>query len=104
MNKKVINKKVMIVALILCLLMPVLLFCGCGTKSSDYKVYDEQRFVYVGRYESIETPGGNEIYIELLVDKETRIIYMCVGGYSIYAITPLLDKNGNVTYYTGSLD
>ena len=104
MNKKVINKKIMIVALILCLLIPVLLLCGCGTKSSDYKECDEQRFVYVGRYGCIETPSGSGVHIALLVDKETRIIYMCVEGSYKYAITPLLDKNGNVTYYTGSLD
>lgn len=89
-----------IFSLVLILALPLVLLCGCGTKSVDYKDY-EQRFIFVGKYETIEDPGGYGVCIYLLVDKETKIIYLYDydGG-----MTPLLDKKGNVTYYNGSLE
>lgn len=93
-----------ILSLLIVLLIPILVLCGCGTKNKDYKEYSNSRFVFVGEYEQIETPNGNNTDFYLLVDKETRIIYLYLTGVERAGITPLLDKNGNVTYYKGNLE
>lgn len=96
------KKKILIVLIVL--FVPILILCGCGTKNKDYKEYSNPRFVFVGEYEAIESPNGDSIDFYLLVDKETKIIYLYFdGGYGA-GITPLLDKNGNVTYYKGNLE
>ena len=91
-----------ILSLLIVLFIPVLILCGCGTKNKDYKEYSNSRFIFVGKYETIYDGGGNSLHIYLLVDKETRIIYLYTGYDG--GITPLLDKNGNVTYYKGNLE
>ena len=88
---------------LLALIVPIMALtgCSCVTKNIDYKTYSESRFIFVGKYETIYDGDGNSLHIHLLVDKETRIIYLYTGYDG--GITPLLDKNGNVSYYTGSL-
>ena len=96
------KKKTLIVLIVL--LIPILILCGCGTKNKDYKEYSNSRFIFVGEYEQIETPNGNNTDFYLLVDKETRIIYLYLESIEGAGTTPLLDKNGNVTYYKGNLE
>ena len=93
-----------ILSLLIVLLIPLLVLCGCGTKNKDYKEYEETRFVFVGEYSEIEDVAGNDISFSLLVDKETKIIYLYISGGYKAGITPLLDKDGNITYYKGSLE
>lgn len=90
-----------IFSLVLILVLPLVLLCGCGTKSVDYKDY-EQRFIFVGGYEPIKSPDDWSVNLYLLVDKETKIIYLYEGHRG--GLTPLLDKKGNITYYNGSLE
>ena len=70
--KRLIDFAIVLIAL----LVPMLILCGCGTKNKDYKEYSNSRFIFVGEYEQIETPNGNDAEFYLLVDKETRIIYL----------------------------
>ncbi len=62
-------------------------------------------FVYVDDRSNYQSDGSIYRSFYILVDRETHIQYLVYqrGGYNVsgIAMTPLLDKDGNVTYYNG---
>ena len=93
---------------ILCLLFILitpLLFCGCESipEREDYSTESLDRFVFVKQYGE----GSGET-IKILVDKETKIMYMYYqdgGGYSGTAgLTVMLNADGTPMLWEGELE
>lgn len=87
-------KKFILVLLIL--LTPLCLF-GCQQRSADYTEAEQDRFVIVKQYKAY----GYCYFI--VVDKETRIMYLQFIDNKRAGITVLLDENGNPQKYEGEL-
>ena len=73
----------------------------CNQENNTVNVEDGRFFfVYVD-------DASNYSHFSILVDKETRIQYLVFSGQGQYtsgvAISTLLDRDGNVTYYQGEL-
>jgi hypothetical protein len=73
----------------------------CDQENNTVKVEDGRFFfVYVD-------DASNYSHFSILVDKETRIQYLVFSrmgnSTSGIAMTPLLDRDGNITYYQGEL-
>lgn len=91
--------------LILCILfifiIPVcILFTGCGgtQKANDYSKSQNDRFLLIKEYKD-----GVDTYI-ILVDKETRVLYLRYSESYRAGLTVMLDANGNPLLYEGQLD
>lgn len=91
------KKKILIILLIL--IMPLCLLSGCIPKIEDYTTVGQNRFIAVKVYKHFDE--GSTIYI--MVDKETKIMYMLISGIYRCGITALLDENGNPQKYEGEL-
>lgn len=88
----------LIFILVLILIAPFCL-CGCAQKSKDYKEQQQTRFIIIERYKDGVI---SDDYI-IIVDKQTRIMYLKYVGAYRGGITPLLDENGNPQRYEGEL-
>lgn len=84
---------------IVILLLAPICVCGCIQKSEDYKEQQQTRFVVIERYK--DKPISDDYLI--IVDKQTRIMYLQYCGSYRGGITPLLDENGNPQRYEGEL-
>lgn len=87
-------KKFILVLLIL--LTPLCLF-GCQPKSANYSEVLQDRFIIIKRYKD------NDLDYSIVVDKDTRIMYLKIEGTYRAGITVLLDENGNPQKYEGEL-
>ena len=88
-----------ILFIILLVLVIPFVFSGCMKQSNNYKEYEQERFFCIERYN--DRAGTNFCVV---VDKQTRIIYLTIEENSVYnGITPLLDENGNPQRYEGEL-
>ena len=99
------KKKLFLILLILLLLiMPVMLLCGCGKvpKSEDFSTENIDRFLFIKQY-----GDNNGETIQILVDKETRVMYMFYhdnGGNSGTAgLTVMLNADGTPMLWEGEL-
>ena len=90
-----------IVFIILLVLVIPFVFSGCGmNKSENYKTTNEIRFVLV------ETYNQGDFEYQIIVDKETRIMYICQNytrGYGYDGLTVLFDADGKPQKYQGEL-
>lgn len=95
--KKLKALSIVAVCVILMLCICLVIFSGCAKKSSDFKEQENNRFIFIEEYKSVDDDDGSFF---LVVDKETRIIYIYTseGG-----ITPLLDSKGEPQKYKGVL-
>ena len=64
---------------------------------------------YTGESRFLELPlpyDKENSYFKILVDKQTRVEYLYYeDSYSdAGGLTPLLDKNGNISYYEGKIE
>ena len=84
-------KKIFILLLIL--IMPIMLFAGCG--NADKKYVEESMFVVV---EHLNISGDCLIYV--LVHKETKVMYMTGydGGFVV-----MLNEDGTPMLWEGEL-
>ncbi len=93
-----------LISLLLVLVMPMLVLCGCRKMptTDDYVEQENDRFVYVKKYNI-----GDNDYFRILVDKETRVMYLCeviVGGSSQgLGLTVMLNADGSPMLYEGEL-
>lgn len=96
--KKLKALSIVAVCIILMLCICLVIFSGCYAKKGDnYKEYDNNRFIMIERHNAVDDNATN---FYLLVDKETKVIYIYTsqGG-----ITPLLDSKGEPQKYKGVL-
>lgn len=80
----------------------VFIVCSCG--DPDYGQYDKETVPYTkeSRFFVLPLPYDQEISdFQILVDKKTRIEYLFYRNGHQGGLTPLLDENGNITYYEG---
>ena len=92
-----------LISLLLVLVMPMLVLCGCNSipQNDNYVLQENARFVYVSEY----TINEKEEF-KILVDKETRVMYLYYEGYSghYYAgLTVMLNADGTPMLYEGEL-
>jgi uncharacterized protein YpmB len=95
--KKLKALSIVAICVILILCVCLVIFSGCAKKSSDFKEQENNRFIFIEEYKSVDDNDGSFF---LVVDKETKIIYIYTseGG-----ITPLLDSKGEPQKYKGVL-
>lgn len=95
--KKLKTLSIVAICVILILCACLVIFSGCAKKSSDFKEQENNRFIFIEEYKSVDDNDGSFF---LVVDKETKIIYIYTseGG-----ITPLLDSKGEPQKYKGVL-
>lgn len=90
-----------IIFLILLVLVIPFVFSGCGMeKSENYTTVNEVRFVLV------ETYNQGDVGFRIIVDKETRIMYLSQiskRGERYDGLCVLLDADGNPQKYQGEL-
>ena len=88
-----------LISLLLVLVMPMLVLCGCGTKKSkDYERVPQDRFIEIKRYG--DNRDGDYI---LVVDKETRVIYIRYSCGNHGGLTVMLNADGSPMLYEGEL-
>ena len=80
----------------------ILSICSCGgpdtTKEENVQHTKESRFFV------LSLPNDQEFSdFEILVDKETRVEYLFYRAPYECGLTPLLDKEGNITFYEGEI-
>ena len=92
--------KKFIICLLCVLIIPAcLLFSGCGVeKTKGYSRENNNRFCYVKEY---KIHGEGSFYI--LVDKETKVMYLCQDNPYQYGMTVLLDSDGKPMLYEGEI-
>lgn len=89
---------------ILFLVLPVIMLVGCGKipQTSDFTSEENNRFVYVKEYRYHDND-----YFRILVDKETRVMYLykCnVNGHNSTAgLTVMLNADGTPMLWEGEL-
>ena len=84
-----------LLSLLLLLILPVcLLFTGCDIEDKK----EDSRFVEV-----YYTYISGENYIQILVDKETRVMYLFKNGYKAGGLTVMVDADGKPLLYEGEL-
>ena len=85
--------------LLLLLLLPVMLLAGCGdTRSDDYVSVEQDRFVEVKNYWS--TTGCD---YTIVVDKETRVMYLMFRAGYKGGLTVMLNPDGTPMLWEGEL-
>lgn len=94
---------------ILCLLFVLitpLLFCGCEhiPKSENYYTENIDRFVFIKQYGEVN--GGETI--KILVDKETKVMYMYYHDGNLNSgtagLTVMLNADGTPMLWEGELE
>ena len=92
-------KKIILCILLVFILPICMLFTGCGTpKAKEYEQVSNDRFVIIKEYRS-----GEEFYI-ILVDKETKVLYLRFTSYYRAGITVMVDSDGNPLLYEGEIE
>ncbi len=87
--------------------MPMLVLCGCDNlpKNNNFVNTNNDRFVFVQKY--TENEGEDDYSFKVLVDKETRVMYLLYdsndGRYSIGGLTVMLNADGSPMLYEGEL-
>ena len=95
--------KKIIISLILVLVFPILILCGCGTKSDNYNENISERFVIIEKVQNNFRDGYENVCdVFIAVDKETKIMYIlfCGGGFGIET---LLNADGTPIIYDGEI-
>ena len=69
--------------------------------SANRKVISEDQTTNHSRFFYMNIPG-EKIYC-IMVDRETRVEYLCHSRSYLGGLSPLLDYKGEVTFYTGPL-
>ncbi len=75
-----------LIALLLCLVMVVSLFAGCGAVEESGGGYS-----ITNRFESVWYDYDSEIF----VDTETGVMYFYYDGYNAGGLTVMVDAEGN---------
>ena len=82
----------------------ILSICSCG--GPEINKYDTSTVPHTekSRFFVLHLPNDQEISdFEILVDKETRVQYLFFRDIHQCGLTPLLDKDGNITFYEGEI-
>lgn len=97
------NKKIF--CLLLLLIMPVMVLCGCKEVpiSDDYTIEENDRFVYVKEYAIDEDTA-----FKILMDKETKVMYLYYFSYlsngkTMTGMTVMLNADGTPMIWEGEL-
>ena len=89
-----------LISLLLVLVMPMLVLCGCNReKAESFELVKEDRFTTVRQYQQ---DIGNYSYT-IIADKETRVMYVIYRYQSSRGITALLNPDGTPMLYEGEL-
>lgn len=95
-------KKLLI--LLLVLIMPIGLLCGCGTKADNYQENLSTRFVIVEKVQESFRDTRDSIYdICIVVDKETKIMYLAFFGRYKVSVETMLNTDGTPMIWQGEL-
>ena len=80
----------------------ILSICSCGGPDTTKK--ETVQHTGKSRFFVLHLPNDQEISdFEILVDKETRVQYLFFRDIHQCGLTPLLDKDGNITFYEGEI-
>ena len=82
----------------------ILSICSCG--GPEINKYDTSTVPHTekSRFFVLPLPYDKETSdFQILVDKETRVEYLFFQSGYQGALTPLLDKDGNITFYKGEI-
>lgn len=75
---------------------------SCG--SPDITKKETVQYTEKSRFFVLHLPNDQEVSnFEILVDKETRVQYLFFRDIHQCGLTPLLDKDGNITFYEGEI-
>ena len=96
-SKKLKELSIVAICVMLIICVCLVIFSGCAKKSSDFKEQENNRFIFIEEYEAVD---NNNHSFYLVVDKETKYIYIYTDGGGI---TPLLNSKGEPQKYKGVL-
>lgn len=88
------EKKILLV--FLTILLMVIFLTGCD--SSATRNGQDNFMVVDNEYIQLETLSNNDGCV-IAYDKETKVMYMCVSGYSEMGITPIYNADGSLKLY-----
>ena len=107
-----------IIFILLLLIMPVMLLCGCaednGTTQLEQEEYLNNEIIEGITFVCVAKPKSNNGYF-VYVHKETRVIYLVYkndnrnnsetikNAYGYYGMTPLLNADGTPMLWEGEL-
>ncbi len=75
---------------------------SCGGPDTTKK--ETVQYTEKSRFFVLHLPNDQEVSnFEILVDKETRVQYLFFRDFYQCGLTPLLDKDGNITFYEGEI-
>ena len=84
----------------LTVVLPIVVCCavfsGCGKTKKAEKPEVEERFLILN-----DTNNGMNGYRQIIVDRETRVMYLFVGNGSKGGLAVMVDANGNPLIYNG---
>ena len=82
----------------------ILSICSCGGPDTTNRYKETVQYTEKSRFFVLHLPNDQEISnFEILVDKETRVQYLFFRDTYQCGLTPLLDKDGNITFYKGEI-
>ena len=91
-------KKVICAILLICIL---LMLVACST-STDKQTAETARFIVV--HHELITDTNDVMRIKILVDTETRVMYMYTTGAQESGLTVLVDKEGKPMLWEEAVD
>ena len=95
-------KKVICAILLICILL-MLVACSTTTdKQDDKQTAETARFIVV--HHELITDTNDIMRIKILVDTETRVMYMYTTGAQESRLTVLVDKEGNPMLWEEAID
>ena len=78
--------------------------CSCGGPDTTKRFEENVQHTKESRFFVLYLPNDQESSdFEILVDKETRVEYLFYRAPYRCGLTPLLDKEGNITFYEGEI-
>ena len=78
--------------------------CSCGGPDTTKRLEENVQHTKESRFFELSLPNDKELSdFKILVDKETRVQYLFYRSVHRCGLTPLLDEDGNITFYEGEI-
>ena len=95
-------KKVICAILLICILLMLVACSATADKQDDKQTAETARFIVV--HHELITDTNDIMRIKILVDTETRVMYMDTTGAQESGLTVLVDKEGKPMLWEEAVD